>query len=106
MSAQHLFGAISLDALGAAVPTADMALRIEHVDGVFLDTIDQRLELPVAFFHLLARGLFGSDACPDVADTAEEIHPAIFANRRNRELHRKLLARPMQSRYFDPPSEH
>src|SRR5258707_880314 len=43
-----LFGAITLDAFGSAVPSRDSSLRIEHEDRVVLDCLHQQLELLLA----------------------------------------------------------
>src|SRR5438094_520517 len=102
MLAQHLFGTVALDALGAAVPCADAALGIEHVDSVVLNTLNQDLELPFAFLCGLAR----RDTRTDIAHATDEVDAAIFVDWRDRELHWKLLSRPAQSGYLDPASEH
>jgi hypothetical protein len=43
-----IFGAITLDAFGSAVPSRDSSLRIEHEDRVVLDPLHQQLELLLA----------------------------------------------------------
>jgi hypothetical protein len=48
-----LFGAITLDAFGAAVPRRDSSLRIEHEDRVVLDSLHQQLELLFALSQCL-----------------------------------------------------
>src|SRR5262245_3522679 len=40
-----LFGAITLDVFGSAVPRRDSSLWIEHEDRVILDSLHQQLEL-------------------------------------------------------------
>lgn len=42
--AQHLVGGVALDPLGPGVPAGDPALRVEHVDGVVPDALDQQPE--------------------------------------------------------------
>src|ERR1043165_1074638 len=58
MPAQNLVGIIALDAPSAAVPTADPAFGVQHVDGIVDDGIDQEFkslraaEWPWRFIHL------------------------------------------------------
>ena len=40
---------IALDALGAAVPACDMAVRVQHIDGAIEDAVHQQPEGPLAF---------------------------------------------------------
>ena len=51
-----LFGAITLDAFGSAVPSRDSSLRIEHEDRVVLDCLHQQLELLLAPSQCLMHG--------------------------------------------------
>ena len=44
--ADHVGGVVALDPAAAAVPGADIAARIEHVDGVVGDGVQQQRELP------------------------------------------------------------
>ena len=44
MAAEDLAAGIAFDPLGAGVPVDDMSIRIEHVDGVVGDALDQQLE--------------------------------------------------------------
>ena len=54
--ADDLFGVITLDAFGAAVPSRDSSLRIEHEDRVVRDPLHEQLELPFACSQCLVRG--------------------------------------------------
>jgi len=54
--ADDLFGVIPLDAFGAAVPSRDSSLRIEHEDRVVGDALHQQLELLLACSQCLVRG--------------------------------------------------
>src|SRR5262249_5272721 len=47
---------ITLDAFGSAVPRRDLALRIEHEDGVVLDALHEQLELVFACSQCLVHG--------------------------------------------------
>ncbi len=53
VAAEDVGGLIALEALGARVPTRHMAGRIEHVDGVVVDRVDQQavagVVVPAAF---------------------------------------------------------
>ena len=40
VQAKYLIRLVSLDALGAGVPGEDVALAIEHIDGILADTLD------------------------------------------------------------------
>ena len=64
MLADRLVGGIALDPLGAGVPADDDAVRIEHVDGVIGQPVDQKPELPLA----LTQGLLGDPPLGHVAD--------------------------------------
>ncbi len=79
--ADDLVGGISLDALGASIPIADIALRIEHVERVVRDALHEQLKLLLAaleaFFGRLSlrqvAGDFGeadqtADTIPDRVD--------------------------------------
>jgi hypothetical protein len=57
MSAQNLFGAIALDALGAQVPAGDMAFKIEHEDRVILDTFHKQAKLLTAVPQLFGSSI-------------------------------------------------
>jgi hypothetical protein len=52
-----IFGAITLDAFGSAIPSRDSSLRIEHEDRVILDCLHQQLEMPLAFSQCLVCGI-------------------------------------------------
>ena len=52
-----LVGAVALDALRAAIPGGDSALRIEHVDRIIGDRFDQDAELPFGFMQFLLQGV-------------------------------------------------
>jgi hypothetical protein len=47
MLAQDFLGLVTLETVGAGVPAADAAVRVEHVDGVVADARDQVLVTPV-----------------------------------------------------------
>src|SRR6266516_3428518 len=51
-----LFGAITLDAFGSAIPSRDSSMRIEHEDRVILDCLHQQLEMPFAVSQCLVHG--------------------------------------------------
>ncbi len=57
MRADDLFGRVSLDALRAGVPAGHIALRVQHVDGVVGDALDQQTELLLAATQRLFRRL-------------------------------------------------
>jgi hypothetical protein len=52
----NLFGLITLDAFGSAVPSRDSSLRIEHEDRVVLDPLHKQLELLLAYAQCLIHG--------------------------------------------------
>src|SRR5690606_27670728 len=54
VAADDLVGRITLDALGAHIPTRDAAVEIEHIDGAVGDAGDQLRELPVGSRQLRA----------------------------------------------------
>jgi hypothetical protein len=72
--------AVALDAHGPGVPVRHVALRIEHVNGVIRDAVNQRLKAPLAFlrrgphqlpFQLLAALAGGNDLMPDVIELTD-----------------------------------
>ena len=44
MATQDLAAGIAFDALRARVPVDDMSIRIEHINGVVRDSVDQQLK--------------------------------------------------------------
>lgn len=63
MPADDFLRPIALDPLGAEIPTADIAVGIEHVDRIVRDALDEPAEL----FLALADRLFGRPAFGQVA---------------------------------------
>lgn len=63
MLADDFFWPVTLDALGTEVPVGQAPVRVEHIDGVVGDTLDQQAELLLAllegFFGHLAIGQVG-----------------------------------------------
>ena len=55
MVADDLVRRISLDPLGAGVPIGDDAVRIEHVERMVGDAIDEQAEAALAFAERLLR---------------------------------------------------
>jgi len=53
MPAEHFEFRIAFESLGAAVPTDDVPVRIEHVDRVVFDRIDQALKTINAHIFLI-----------------------------------------------------
>lgn len=63
MPTNDFLRSIALDTLGAEIPTADIAVGIEHVDRIVRDALDEPAEL----FLALADRLFGRPAFGQVA---------------------------------------
>jgi hypothetical protein len=51
-----LFGVITLDAFGSAIPSHNSSLRIDHEDRVILDPFHEQLELLFARSQCLMHG--------------------------------------------------
>ena len=65
MSAQNFTAGVAFDALRPRVPVDDMALRVEHINGVVGDPLDQQLE---AAFRVLELHHAGRSFLTNMAD--------------------------------------
>jgi len=55
--ADDFFRAITLDACGTAVPAHDLAARVEQVDGVVGEALDEQFKTPLTVLQALEGGL-------------------------------------------------
>ena len=68
MPPNNPFGAISLDAFRAGIPTGDVTLRVEHKDRVILRAIDEQTK----FFFTFAQFLFSFPAVSYVSKNQDD----------------------------------
>src|SRR5688572_20567075 len=73
-----LVGPVALDRLGADIPVADPALRIEHVDSAIANTLDQEPELLLAGEERALGFLLLADIARDLGESDKRAVPVPY----------------------------
>ena len=93
MLAEDLIDGVALDALAAGVPGDDVAVGVQHIDGIIVHAFDDGPYLLVLAAKLILHGpLLGR-----IADKAEYDRAGRRLHRLEHDVHRKLGAIPAQA---------
>ena len=98
MLADDLGCLIAFDPLGAEIPARDLALGIEHKNGVVRDTVDKETPAQLALSQLR----FSPLAVSDVMEKGAEDMPLLFTDWRDCQLDGELAAAAMEGGQFNP----
>ena len=90
MLTDNLVRLVALDGLGAWIPVRNMALRVEHVDGIIVDTLDEHSKALLAFEQRSLLLLLCGDVAGNLGET--DVMPVRVVDRVENRIHVKSAA--------------
>src|SRR6185436_13736361 len=97
MLAQDLVDAVTLEALGSAVPRCDAAVAVEHENGVIFHAFDQQAKVAVGGKQVAHVAMLGVDAANvDVGAAGPEAVEAVRAEKSEGKVAGKLVPQSLE----------